>query len=108
VPDKCLPTSSILLPEGETMVFHGVNIREPAVLMYEPYNEPTISEENFGNMSWEEWKQINEEIITVIRNNHPSSLMGVAGFNWAYDLTPIKDAPIDASGVPDRNWICAA
>jgi aryl-phospho-beta-D-glucosidase BglC (GH1 family) len=73
--------------------------REPAVLMYELYNEPTISGENFGSMSWEEWKQINEEIISVIRNNHPGSVIGVAGFNWAYDLTPIKDSPINASGI---------
>ena len=73
--------------------------KEPAVLMYELYNEPTISGENFGSMSWEEWKQINEEIITLIRNNHPGSLIGVAGFNWAYDLTPIKDSPINASGI---------
>lgn len=72
---------------------------EPVVLMYELYNEPTISGENFGTMSWEEWKSINEDLIRVIRQNHPASLIGVAGFNWAYDLTPIKDAPIDAGGI---------
>jgi endoglucanase len=73
--------------------------REPAVLMYELYNEPTISGENFGRMSWEEWKDINEALIAVIRANHPLSLIGVAGFNWAYDLTPIKEAPINAPGI---------
>ena len=72
---------------------------EPVVLMYELYNEPTISGENFGTMSWEEWKSINEDLIRVIRQNHPASIIGVAGFNWAYDLTPVKDAPINASGI---------
>jgi aryl-phospho-beta-D-glucosidase BglC (GH1 family) len=72
---------------------------DPVVLLYELYNEPTISGNNFGEMTWQEWKKINEDIITVIRSKHPRSLIGVAGFNWAYDLTPIKDAPIDASGI---------
>jgi endoglucanase len=72
---------------------------EPAILMYELYNEPTISGDKFGDMSWEEWKSINEELISVIRAVHPGSLIGVAGFNWAYDLTPISSAPIDAPGI---------
>ena len=72
---------------------------EPLILMYELYNEPTISGDNFGDMSWEEWRAINEDLIAVIRSNHPRSLIGVAGFNWAYDLMPIKEAPINASGI---------
>jgi len=72
---------------------------EPLVLMYELYNEPTISGDNFGDMSWEEWKDINEDLISVIRSNHPRSLIGVAGFNWAYDLRPIREAPINAPGI---------
>ncbi len=72
---------------------------EPVILLYELYNEPTVSGDNFGEMSWQEWKTINEKLIAVIRNNHPASLIGVAGFNWAYDLTPISDAPIDATGI---------
>ena len=72
---------------------------EPVILMYELYNEPTISGENFGDMSWEEWKVINEDLIKVIRDIHPRSLIGVAGFNWAYDLTPIGESPIEAGGI---------
>lgn len=73
--------------------------REPVVLMYELFNEPTISGDQFGDMSWQEWKEINEALIAVIRQNHPRSLIGVAGFNWAYDLTPVKDSPVDAEGI---------
>lgn len=73
--------------------------KEPAVLMYELFNEPTVSGEQFGNCSWEDWKAINESLIKIVRANHPKSIVGVAGFDWAYDLTPIKDAPIDAEGI---------
>lgn len=38
-------------------------------------------------------------MIKIIRKEHKKSLILVAGFNWAYDLTPIKKDPIDASGI---------
>ena len=65
-------------------------VDEPVVAMYELYNEPTISGE---------WKQINEEMIRIIRGNHPKAVILVAGFNWAYDLMPIKNDPVNASGI---------
>ena len=73
--------------------------KEPAIVMYELFNEPTVSGDRFGECSWEEWKAINESLIKTVRAKHPRSIIGVAGFNWAYDLTPIKDAPIDAEGI---------
>jgi aryl-phospho-beta-D-glucosidase BglC (GH1 family) len=72
---------------------------EPVVAMYELYNEPTVSGDRFGDMSWPEWKEMNEEMIFIIRKEHAKSLILVAGFNWAYDLTPIKKDPIDATGI---------
>lgn len=72
---------------------------EPLILMYELYNEPTVSGDKFGDCSWEDWKAINESLIKVVRNNHPKSLIGVAGFNWAYDLTPVRENPIAAEGI---------
>ncbi|MEN8227099.1 MAG: glycoside hydrolase family 5 protein [Bacteroidota bacterium] len=74
-------------------------VDEPVVAMYELYNEPTISGDRFGEMTWTEWKQINEEMIRSIRRNHPKAIILVAGFNWAYDLMPVKNDPIDASGI---------
>lgn len=73
--------------------------KEPAIFLYELFNEPTVSGERFGDCSWEDWKAINESLIKIIRANHSKSLIAVAGFNWAYDLTPIKDQPIDAEGI---------
>jgi len=72
---------------------------EPVVAMYELYNEPTISGDQFGTMTWSQWKEINEQMIQVIRKEHDESLILVAGFNWAYDLTPIREDPIDAEGI---------
>ncbi len=72
---------------------------QPVVAMYELYNEPTISGERFGDMSWKQWKEINEEMIRLIRQEHSKSVILVAGFNWAYDLKPIRQDPINASGI---------
>jgi hypothetical protein len=38
-------------------------------------------------------------MIRVIRANHPRSVILVAGFNWAYDLVPIRTDPINAPGI---------
>jgi len=72
---------------------------EPVIAMYELYNEPTVSGERFGTCSWSEWKKMNEEMIDIIRENHPKAVILVTGFNWGYDLTPVKDNPIERSGV---------
>ncbi|MFC2090789.1 glycoside hydrolase family 5 protein [Bacteroidota bacterium] len=72
---------------------------EPIVAMYELYNEPTVSGKNFGNMSWKTWKKMNVEMIELIRKNDPKTVILVAGFNWAYDLTPIKDDAIDMENI---------
>lgn len=72
---------------------------EPVVAMYELYNEPTISGDRFGDMSWTEWKKMNEEMIRIIRKKHSKAVVLVAGFNWAYDLTPVKTDPLNASGI---------
>ncbi len=72
---------------------------EPVIAMYELYNEPTISGERFGTMTWEQWKGMNLEMIETIRKNHPKAVILVAGFNWAYDLMPVKDDPIDLPNI---------
>lgn len=73
--------------------------QEPVIAMYELYNEPTITGDRFGNMTWRQWKEMNEDMIRVIRKDHPKAVILVTGFNWGYDLTPIKSDPVDAPGV---------
>lgn len=69
------------------------------VAFFELFNEPTVSGEQFGNCSWSDWKKLNEQMIQTIRKNGAKTIPLVAGFNWAYDLTPIANDPIDADGI---------
>lgn len=73
--------------------------REPVVAMYELFNEPTVSGDRFGEMTWAEWKAINEKLIRTIRVNHPAAVVLVAGFDWAYELRNVRENPIQAEGV---------
>ena len=72
---------------------------EPTVAMYELFNEPTVTGEDTGECTWEEWKTIQEELIDTIRTYNPNALCLCAGFNWAYDLTPISTAPIERTNI---------
>ena len=38
-------------------------------------------------------------MITIIRANGGEGIPLVAGFNWAYDLTPVLNNPINAKGI---------
>ena len=71
----------------------------PTVAFFELYNEPTVFNGQLGTCTWAEWKALNEEMITIIRAHGCKAIPLVAGFNWAYDLTPVKDNPINAAGV---------
>ena len=69
------------------------------VAFFELFNEPTVYEGTLGACSWDEWKLIMEDIIGLIRENGCETIPLVAGFNWAYDLTPLRTAPIAAEGI---------
>ena len=69
------------------------------VAFYEIFNEPTLFRGFLGNGSWDEWKKINENIISLIRAYDKEKIPLVAGFDWAYDLTPLNYAPINAEGI---------
>lgn len=69
------------------------------VAMFELFNEPTVGSGRFGTCTWDQWKEIIEELIIIIRANGANNIPLVAGFNWAYDLTPIKENPIDAENI---------
>ena len=69
------------------------------VAFLELFNEPTDEFGKEGNVSWDQWKKINEDLIKLIRAYNNESIPLVAGFDWAYDLTPLHFAPIDAEGI---------
>ncbi len=77
------------------MHFAGNN----TVAFSELFNEPTDFRGMLGNLSWDKWKTINENLIKLIRAYDNKSIPLVAGFDWAYDLTPLHYAPIDAEGI---------
>lgn len=69
------------------------------VAFYELFNEPTTFNGKYGQCSWEEWKKLNEEMIGIIKANGGKGIPLVAGFNWAYDLSPVISDPIQAEGI---------
>ncbi len=69
------------------------------VAFFELFNEPTSYRGQLGNISWSDWKKINENIIRLIRSYDTSAIPLVAGFDWAYDLTPLREEPIDAENI---------
>jgi len=76
---------------------HFANNNTPA--FYEIFNEPTTYRGQLGNISWTDWKKINEDIIHLIRSFDSEKIPLVAGFDWAYDLTPLREEPINAPGI---------
>jgi endoglucanase len=72
---------------------------EPVVALYEIYNEPTTFSDQLGSCTWKQWKELVADITTIIFANNPNAIPLVAGFNWAYDLSPLKTDPIDIPGI---------
>ena len=77
------------------MHFHGHH----TVAFYELFNEPTHFNGMLGAMSWSQWRDLNEEMIGVIRYWDRQTIPLVAGFDWAYDLAPMRYDPIRAEGI---------
>lgn len=75
--------------------YRGVN----TIAFFELFNEPADDFGMLGNLSWDQWKTINENLIKLIRAYGDRAIPLVAGFDWAYDLTPLRFAPIDAEGI---------
>ena len=71
----------------------------PTVAVYELFNEPTTGGGKFGQRNWGEWKAWNEHTIDLIREQDRDTIPLVAGFDWAYDLREVREAPIEREGV---------
>lgn len=73
--------------------------KNKTVAFYELFNEPTTYNKTLGTATWEDWKSLNEQMITIIRANGGEGIPLVAGFNWAYDLTPVLKNPVGAENI---------
>jgi hypothetical protein len=69
------------------------------VVFYELFNEPTVFNGKLGTCSWSDWKKINEDLIHLVKAYDKTKIPLVAGFDWAYDLTPLNLEPINAEGI---------
>jgi endoglucanase len=72
---------------------------DPTVAFFELFNEPTTYNGQLGTCTWAQWKELNEEIITIIRAHNCKAIPLVAGFNWAYDLSEAYVNPINKEGI---------
>lgn len=89
------PTETLAFWRTVARHFQGHN----TVAFYELFNEPTRFHGRLGRVSWTEWRELNEEIIDVIRHWDRETIPLVAGFDWAYDLTPLHYEPVRAEGI---------
>lgn len=70
--------------------YSGIN----TIAFYELFNEPTIYRGQLGRISWSEWKEMNIDMIHTIRGYDRETIPLVAGFDWAYDLSPLRTDPL--------------
>jgi aryl-phospho-beta-D-glucosidase BglC (GH1 family) len=87
----------------ETFNFWRIMARHYAghntVAFFELFNEPTTYRNQLGPVAWSDWKKSVETEISIIRGYDAQVIPLVAGFDWAYDLTPVHEAPIAAEGI---------
>ncbi|MEX0719266.1 MAG: glycoside hydrolase family 5 protein [Balneolaceae bacterium] len=69
------------------------------VAFYETFNEPTTYNGELGELTWLQLKELHEEIIFIIYAHDKTVIPLIGGLNWAYDLTPVIDDPVDYPGV---------
>jgi hypothetical protein len=69
------------------------------VAFLELFNEPTNFRGRLGTLTWDQWREINEEMIALIRSYDKETVPLVAGLDWAYDLAPLRDSPVRADGI---------
>lgn len=69
------------------------------VAFYELLNEPTTYRGQLGVCTWAQWKVLVENMIAIIRGYDPETTILVGGFDWAYDLTPVHENPINAQNI---------
>ena len=69
------------------------------VAFFELFNEPSTLHDQAGPIAWADWKKTVEAEIVLIRARNTNVIPLVAGFDWAYDLTPLRLSPIAAAGI---------
>ncbi len=71
----------------------------PMVAFYELFNEPTSYQGKLGPLTWEQHKELMEDLISIIYAHDRRVIPLVGGLDWAYDLSSVRDNPISFPGV---------
>jgi endoglucanase len=69
------------------------------VAFFELYNEPTNANGELGPVSWTQWRELNEQMIGIVRYANRDVIPLVAGYDWAYDLDQVHYEPIRAERI---------
>jgi len=69
------------------------------VAFFELFNEPTHYNGMLGQMTWADWRDLNEQMIGIIRYWDKETIPLCAGFDWAYDLGGVRTDPVRAEGI---------
>jgi endoglucanase len=69
------------------------------VPFFELWNEPTNRNGMMGAMPWSQYKAFMEDLIFMIRSIDSSKIPMVAGFDWGYDLSYVREDPIKYPGI---------
>lgn len=73
--------------------------RNPVVAFYELFNEPTSYNGTLGRLTWDEHRELMEDLIDVIYAHDRTVIPLVGGLDWAYDLSGVRDSPVARPGV---------
>jgi aryl-phospho-beta-D-glucosidase BglC (GH1 family) len=71
----------------------------PVVAVYELFNEPTTTNGKLGQTTWQQHREMMEELIGIIYAHDNTVIPLVAGFNFAYFLTDVIKDPVMHPGV---------
>ncbi len=72
---------------------------DPVVAFYELFNEPTSYQGTLGRLTWAQHKEMMEDLIALLYAHTTEVIPLVGGLDWAYDLSGVREAPIDFPGV---------
>jgi len=89
------PAETLNFWRAMALHFKGNN----TVAFFELFNEPTHFRGRLGTVNWAVWREMNEEMIGVIRRCGADAIPLVAGFDWAYDLSAVNYDPVRAEGI---------
>lgn len=101
--DGKFPTDRYAATMEETVAFWQTMAERykgnTTVALFELFNEPTDDKGNFGELSWETWKPMMEELISEIKKVDDKKIYLVAGMNWAYLLDEVIENPVNHKNV---------